>query len=157
MSGEGKDPGQLEVVLSPRALQEIQGRLRLRFRAYLRPGEKVALKVEDEEGFVFAHLAIASRDKKFQLDLEAAVIDQDQLEAFLLATTSRHRLLAAIEFLSGMAEEYFRSQRHARFHLDWRIYELEGAQVRFRGQERKPGLEEAASELLAEVDKENPE
>ncbi len=139
-----------EVVLSPRTLREIEGRLRVRFRAFLRPGEKIALSVEDEEDFVYAQLLISSRDETFQLDLEAAVIEQDQEEGLVRATTSAMRLLAAIEYLSSQAEEFFRSQRRARYHVDWRIYDCEGARVRFRGQQRRPDLEAQATDLLGD-------
>jgi hypothetical protein len=139
-----------EIGLGVRALREIEARLRVRFRAYLRPGERVSLSVEDEEGFVFARLVVASRDESFRLELEAAVIEQDQIAAVLGATTSKMRLFAAIEFVSGHAEEYFRSQRHVRHHLDWRIYDCEGVQVRFRGQRKHPDLESEATALLDE-------
>ena len=61
-------------------------------------------------------------------------------------------MLGAIEFLADQLEEYFRNQRQTRFHVDWRIYDLEDATVRFRGQERRPELEEQATALLNDDD-----
>lgn len=142
-----------EVVITSAALRKIETRLRARFRAFLRPGERMALKVEEEEDFSFAHLSLSIPDGSYHLDLEGAVIVQDQEENFLVSGTSRDRLLMAIEFLSVALNDYFRGQRRERFHPDWRLYPFEGAQVRFRGGLSYPGLEEKATQLLENDEK----
>lgn len=143
------------VVITERALREIEGRLKVRFRAYFRPGERLRLETEDEQDFVFCKMVVSRADESLCLELEAAVIAQDQEPQFLKGTTSMARLLGAIEFLSQRLEEYFKSQRQSRFHIDWRLYPFEAATVRFRGGQRHPDLEDQASALLGEDDEED--
>lgn len=146
--------GDTPVVVTQKALRGIESRFKTRFRAYFRPGERLRLTVEDEQDFVYAQLSMSSPDESFRLDLEAAMIVQDQDHRFVDATTSRGRLLGAIEFLAGRLEEYFRSQRQLRFHIDWRLYPFQESTVRFRGRLRHPELEERATDLLADDDQE---
>lgn len=134
--------------LPAKALRGIEGRLRARFRAFLRPGERIRLRVEEEKDFSFAHLVLSSADKSYVLDLEGAVILHDQEEAVVISENSRDRLLLAIEFLSATLNDHFRGNRLDRFHPDWRLYTFEGYQVRFRGRNRSPGLEAQANALL---------
>ncbi len=141
-------PSSSEVVVRKAALRRIEDRLKTRLRAYFRPGERLSLTVEDEKDFVYAQMSLQSPDGEFRLDLEAAMIVQDQDRRFVSATTSRARVLGAIEFLSEKLEEYFRSQRRIRFHIDWRLYPFKAATVRFRGRLRHPELEERADEWL---------
>lgn len=143
------------VVITPRALREIEGRLKVRFRAFFRPGERLRLETEDEQDFVYCKLLVSRADESLCLELEAAVIAQDQDPTFLKGTTSVVRLLGAIEFLSQRLEEFFKSQRLERFHIDWRLYPFEAATIRFRGGQRHPDLEEQASALLGEDDEED--
>lgn len=143
------------VVVTERALRRIERELKTRLRAFFRPGERLRLSVEDEEDFVHARLSVRLPDESVSLDLEAAVIVQDQDPRFLKATTSRKRMLGAIEFLSEKLEEYFRSQRQHRFHVDWRLYAFDAATVRFRGRRRRPQLEKRADELLEDQEREN--
>lgn len=143
------------VVVTEPALRRIEQRLKTRLRAYFRPGERVGLTVEDEDDFVYAQLTVSLPDDSSRLDLEAAMIAQDQHRMFVDRTTSRKRLLGAIEFLSEKLEEYFRSQRQERFHVDWRLYDYDAATVRFRARHRRPELEQRASDLLDD-DPENP-
>lgn len=150
MSDEVVQP--VEMGLPAPGLRKIEGRLRARFRAFLRPGERLRVKVEEEKDFCYAHLALTSADKSFQLDLEGAVIAHDQVELELSAMSSKDRLLIAIEFLSATINDYFRGQRRDRFHPDWRLYSFESVQVRFRGRSRHPGLESQADELLERSD-----
>lgn len=143
------------VVISERALRGIEGRLKTRLRAYFRPGERLRLETEDEQDFVYCKLSVSRADESLCLELEAAVIVQDQDQTFLKGTTSAMRLLGAIEFLSQRLEEFFKSQRQARFHIDWRLYPFEGATIRFRGGQRHPDLEDQASALLGEDEEED--
>ena len=143
------------VVVTEKALREIESRLKTRLRAYFRPGERLDLTVEDEEDFVYAQLSVHLPDESYRLDLEAAMIAQDQNQMFVEQTTSRKRLLGAIEFLSDKLEDYFRSKRETRFHVDWRLYGYESSTVRFRGRQRRPELERRASELLDDDEPEN--
>ena len=141
------------VVVTPKALRQVERRIKARLRAYFRPGEKLRLTVEDDEDFVYAQMALLLPDESFRLDLEAAMIIQDQDRRFVDNTSSRTRLLGAIEFLSEQIESYFRSQRDLRFHVDWRLYPYNASTVRFRGRERRPELEERATELLEDKDR----
>lgn len=143
------------VVVTEKALRRIEREIKTRLRAYFRPGERLELSVEDEEDFVYAQLSVLLPDESSRLDLEAAMITQDQDQQFVEMTTSRKRMLGAIEFLSGKLEDYFRSQRQARFHVDWRLYPFDAATVRFRGRQRRPRLERRASELLEGDEQEN--
>ncbi len=149
MSNEKSNPS-TPVVVTQAALRRIERELKIRFRAYFQPGERARLSVEDEKDYVYARLSLALPGGRDRLDLEAAMIAQDQDRRFVEATTSRMRLLGAIEFLSQQLEAYFRSQRQLRFHVDWRLYPVEEATVRFRGRHRQPGLEREASKLLGE-------
>lgn len=143
------------VVVTKAALRRIERRLKTRLRAYFRPGEKLRLSVEDEEDFVYAQLAMIAPGDSERLDLEAAMIVQDQDRRFVESTTSRMRLLGAIEFLADQLEAYFRNQRQTRFHVDWRLYPNEEATVRFRGRHHRPKLEQQATAML-EDDEESP-
>ncbi len=136
------------VVVTEAALRRIERKLKTRFRAYFQPGEKVRLSVEEEEDFVCAQLALSVPGDTHRLELESAMIVQDQDRRFVEATTPRMRLLGAIEFLAEKLGEYFRSQRQPRFHVDWRLYPVEEATVRFRGRHRHPKLEHKATQLL---------
>lgn len=136
------------VVVTEKALRRIEQKIKTRLRAFFKPGERIALSVEDEEDFVHARLSLVLPDESHRLDLEAAVIVQDQDRLFVQNTTSRARLLGAIEFLSGKLEEYFRANRQLRFHVDWRLYGFDAATVRFRGRQRRPTLEQQADALL---------
>ncbi len=147
-TNEGEERGTTPVVVTEAALRKIEGRLKTRLRAFFRPGEKIRLSVEDEQDYVYAQLSLIMPGESFQMELEAAIIAQDQDRLFLDATDSRARMLGAIEFLSEKLESYFRSQRHLRFHVDWRLYPFEAATVRFRGRERHPELEDKATELI---------
>ena len=140
------------VVVTDKALRRIERRIKTRLRAFFRPGERLRLSVEDDQDFVYARLSVLLPDDSARLDLEAAVIEQDQDRRFVERTTSRKRMLAAIEFLSDQLEEYFRSQRRQRFHVDWRRYPFDVATVRFRGRRRRPKLERRADELLENQD-----
>lgn len=145
----GDDPQSAPpVVVTEKALRRIERRFKARFRAFFRPGEKLHLTVEDEQDFVYAQLSMREPGGTSRLDLEAAMIVQDQDRRFVEATTSRARLLGAIEFLGEQLEQYFRSQRQQRFHVDWRLYPFDAATVRFRGRQRRPDLEAKATELL---------
>lgn len=152
--GTEQSPESTPVVVTEKSLRMIEARLKTRFRAFFRPGEKIKLAVEDEEDFVYCKFTLTLPDGSFCLDLEAAVIVQDQEKLFVDATTSRARQLGAIEFLSSQLDHYFRSQRQERFHIDWRIYDFEAARIRFRGELRHPELERQAAKLLAETSEE---
>ena len=146
--GDGEESA--EVVVTEAALRKIETELKTRFRAYFRPGERIRLSVEDEEDFVYAKMVVQPAGENERLELEAAMIVQDQDRRFVDATTSRGRMLGAIEFLSQRLEEYFRGQRQLRFHIDWRLYSMDSATVRFRGRRRNPKLEKQASQMLGD-------
>ncbi len=137
-----------EVVVTKKALKRLEKRMRTRFRAYLKPGEKIGLAIEEEEDFVYGQLHLQLPDGSERLDLEAAVIVHDQEHLYLQQSEPKGRLLTAIEFLGQQLETYFEQRRQLRFHVDWRLYSFEEATVRFRGQKSRPDLEAEATALL---------
>ncbi len=137
-----------DVVVTQKALRRLEKKLKTRFRAYLKPGEKIALSVEEESDFVYARLGLRLPSNQRRLDLEAAVIVQDQDHLYLKSSTGKGRLLTAIDFLGEQLEQYFEARRQTRFHIDWRLYGYREATVRFRGQESQPKLEAEATALL---------
>ncbi|MFW5966118.1 MAG: hypothetical protein ACOCV2_01315 [Persicimonas sp.] len=133
--------------LAPRQRQLIRQALTARFGAFLKPGESIDLAAEKSDEYVYAKLTVSAADESFQLDVEAAVLaaDQDRIERF---EAPEQILELAIEFLKRQTYDFFRSDRDERFHVDWRIYPVDKATVRFRGQVRRPELERRADDLL---------
>ncbi len=129
----------------------IQKAMLSRFRAYLKPGERLRAHIEKDEGFVYAQLIVELPDGSFRLDLEAAVIVHDQDFELTQAIGPAARIELGFEFLRTQLHDYFRHNRVNRFHLDWRIYPFEGTQMRFRGRLKSPELEAMADALLGEA------
>lgn len=132
------------------ACLRIQKAMQSRFRAYLRPGERLRVQIEREKDFVYAQMIVEMPDGSYHLDIEAAVIVQDQEFEVTQVLVPEERLELAFEFLRGQLHDYFRQNRVNRFHADWRIYPFEGTKIRFRGRLTQPGLERLADELLGE-------
>jgi hypothetical protein len=147
--------GEREVeLLAPRQKQLIRQALTARFSAFLKPGESLELDAEQSEDYVYGTIAVTSADESFRLDLEASILAADQKVEKL---DSPERFLElALEFLKLQLYEFFRQDRQERFHVDWRLYPVEKATIRFRGQIRKPSLEREADALLGEEDSETP-
>ncbi|QDG54600.1 hypothetical protein FIV42_28795 [Persicimonas caeni] len=147
--------GEREVeLLAPRQKQLIRQALTARFSAFLKPGESLELDAEQSEDYVYGTIAVTSADESFRLDLEASILAADQ-KAEKLDSPERF-LELALEFLKLQLYEFFRQDRQERFHVDWRLYPVEKATIRFRGQIRKPSLEREADALLGEEDSETP-
>lgn len=143
-----QEDGEREVeTLAPRQRQLIRQALTARFGAFLKPGESIDIVAEKSEEYVYAKVTVGSADESFQLGVEAAVLaaDQERIERF---EAPEQILELAIEFLKRQAYDFFRSDRDERFHVDWRLYPVDKATVRFRGQVRRPELERRADDLL---------
>jgi hypothetical protein len=137
-------------LLAPRQKQLIRQALTARFSAFLKPGEALRIDAERSQDYVYATVAVTSADDSFRLDLEAAITAADQkVEALDDPDAS---LELAIEFLKLQLYEFFRQDRQERFHIDWRLYPVERATIRLRGEIRKPSLEQRADQMLADDD-----
>ncbi len=136
------------------ACLRIQKAMQTRFRAYLRPGERLRVQIEREQEFVYAQMIVDLPDGSYHLDVEAAVVAQDQAFEITQFLSTDLRIEYAFEFLRGELHDYFRGNRVERFHSDWRIYPFEGTQIRFRGRLTQPGVERLADALLGEQDDE---
>lgn len=132
------------------ACLRIEKAMQTRFRAYLRPGERLRVQIEREQDFVYAQMIVELPDGSYHLNVEAAVIEHDQEFEITQALAPDGRLEFAFEFLRGQLHDYFRGNRVERFHSDWRIYPFEGTKIRFRGCLTQPGVERLADELLGE-------
>lgn len=142
------------VLLAPRQKQLIRQALTARFSAFLKPGESLELDAEKSDDYVYGTIAVTSADKSFRLDLEASILAADQKQEKL--DNPDGFLELTLEFLKLQLYEYFRQDRQERFHIDWRLYPVEKATIRFRGQIRKPSLEREADELLEDDDSTQP-
>lgn len=116
------------------------------FGARLKPGESLDVDVERTEDHGHAGLSLAAADESMQVEMEAAVLADDEHEE---EPTPEERFEYAVEFLGIMFAEFLDDREAIRFHDDWRIYEMKGTLVRFRGQLRKPGIESLADAWLA--------
>ncbi|MFP4600362.1 MAG: hypothetical protein ACLFVJ_19055 [Persicimonas sp.] len=136
-------------LLAPRQKQLIGQALMARFAAFLKPGESLDLDAEKSEDYVYATLVVTSADNSFRLDLEASVLAAD-LQVDKLSDPDAY-LDLAFEFLKLQLYEFFRQDRQERFHIDWRLYPVEKATIRFRGEATKPSLEREADAMLEEA------
>jgi hypothetical protein len=132
--------------LAPRQKQLIRQALTTRFAAFLKPGESLEIDAEKSEEYVYATIAVRSADDSFRLDLEGSILAADQDKKKL--ESPELYLELTIEFLKLQLYEFFRQDRQERFHIDWRLYPVEKATIRLRGEIRKPSLEREADELL---------
>lgn len=139
--------------LEPEERQTLHDSLMFRFDAYLRPGESLTVDAERSDEYVYNQVVLESADESLRLELETAVLAADQqVEEF---ADPQEALDLAFEYLKIRLREFFTSDRTERFHVDWRMYEVEGTAVRFRGKLRKPELEERADELLDKHEQED--
>ena len=141
--------GQRDVeTLTAEEHKRIKNAMMYRFGAYLRPGESIAIDAEKGKEYVFSQLTLGAADGSFELELEASVLAADQgVEEF---AEPGDALDLAFEFLKLRLYEFFQTDRTERFHIDWRHYTARNTDVRFRGEMRRPELEERADELLDE-------
>ncbi len=121
------------------------------YEAFLAPGEKFTVQAEADEAYIHAQIVLTSADKSFKLDLEAVIIPQD-------LTPHQERLEDRVftdllfDFLRVQLYEFFRQDRHQRFHLDWRVFPFEGYPIRLRGAVTQPDLIAQADALLESVE-----
>lgn len=130
-------------------LSEINHALAARFGRHLQPGEGISMYGERSAQHVIASLIVKANDDTFQLEMEAAVLPDDEHKQH-----ASHDAMfdAAADFLAAMLTEFFDNERNHRFHDDWRVYEFDDLMVRFRGQATNPSLEALADAWLAEHD-----
>ncbi len=111
----------------------------------LQPGESLELDVERDAEHGNVRVTLTNNDDTLRVELEAAVLSSDE---HLAPPSIEERLYVAIDFVDAMLESYF-EDRDTRYHSDWRIYDFEHAQVRFRGSITRPNLEALADAWLA--------
>lgn len=143
------ETGDREVeTLTPDEHKRIKNAMMYRFGAYLRPGESISIDAEKGREYVYSELTLSAADESFELELEAAVLAADQgVDEFEVPGEA---LDLAFEFLKLRLYEFFQQDRNQRFHIDWQHYTVRQTGVRFRGEIRRPELEERADELLDE-------
>lgn len=143
------EAGDREVeTLTPDEHKRIRNAMMYRFGAYLRPGESISIDAERGREYVYGELQLESADGSFELDLEAAILAADQgVDEF---QRPGEALDLAFEVLKLRLYEFFQQDRNERFHIDWRHYTVKQTDVRFRGEVRRPELEDRADDLLEE-------
>src|SRR5690554_1435248 len=130
-SQETSDVASAPEVLGGRARQLIRQSLTQRFSAFLKPGEKLDIAAEHSDEYIWARIRLSRVDESFQLDVEASVLAADQTAGGPWDATRYLEL--GTEFLKLQLYEFFRQDRDERFHIDWRLYPVEAAHIRFRG------------------------
>ncbi len=134
--------------LTPQEHKRIRNAMMYRFGAYLRPGERLAIDAERGEEYVYSQLLLEAADESFELELQAAILAADQgVDRF---QHPGEALDLAFEFLKLRLYDFFQKDRGERFHIDWRHYTVRQTDVRFRGEIRRPALEERADDILDE-------
>ncbi|MFU8806653.1 MAG: hypothetical protein ACNA8W_22785 [Bradymonadaceae bacterium] len=119
-----------------------------RFAAFLKPGERISVEMEIDGDYLYNKWVVATPSMESRLDVEAALIAQEQEYLFLHENDTAQRLQVLLAFLESQLSDYFRQSRRQRFHIDWRIYPFDEAKIRFRGEWSSPNLEERANALL---------
>ncbi len=119
------------------------------YEAFMAPGEKIAVRARLDEGWAWAHLALASADGTFRLDLEAGFSEED-FEGGLEMPVGRAGTSKLIEFLRVQLYDFFRMDRGERPPVDWSLYSYDDVPVRYRGERSSPALDEAANALLGD-------
>ncbi len=132
--------------VSKQERQKIFSAFTATFGARLRPGESLGLEVERSAEHGFASLVLETSDDTLKVELEAAVLADDEHPE---EPSAEERFDQAVEFVGAMFAEFLDDREAMRMHDDWRIYEFDDVLVRFRGQKRKPNLESLADAWLA--------
>lgn len=121
------------------------------YEAFLAPGEKFTTLSEADASYVHAQIVLTSADAHSRLDIEAVIIPQD-LSSQQERLEDRAFADLLFDFLRIQLYEFFRQDRHMRFHLDWRVFPFEGYPVRLRGAVTQPDLIAQADALLEQVE-----
>lgn len=124
----------------------IESSIGARFRAFLKPGESLSVEAEKTDEYVWGKLLLETADDSFEFELEGALLGSDQSQQKIYE--HERKLEIVFEFLKRQFYEFFRTDRRETFHLDWKLYHLDEATVRFRAQTRKPRLEDRADTIL---------
>ena len=136
--------------LSAKELGKVRDAISSQFGHYLKPGETLTVDAERDNKQCWARLEIGTADDSFSLELEAAALPSDA--PFDAKWDAEARFDDVVDMLDAQLADYFENERHALFHDDWRIYDFEGAVLRFRGRESRPALESLADAWLAAND-----
>lgn len=133
--------------VSAEELAQLHEALATRHGARLKPGEGITVRAERLPEHVAAVLVLASADDAMRLELEAAVIPDDDHKA---VATPDEQLDAAVDFCDAMLTEFLDNDRFGNFHDDWRLYDFDDLVVRFRAQLTHPNIDALADAWLAE-------
>lgn len=122
--------------------------------AFLAPGERFAVDAEvGKQGsqgapeYVWAQLLLGRPDDSFRLEMEAAMVPGDQ-EPGVIFPEAELAMETLFAMLRVRLYDYFRQDRHALFHDDWRMQPFGEWAVRFRASQSNPGLDAQADALL---------
>lgn len=130
--------------VSPKELLAMRNALAAKYGARLRAGESLAVDAERAKDHVWVQIVIEATDQTFRLEFEAASVPADATDGWV----APKRFDLALDLADSKLEEYFENDRFAKLHDDWRFYEFDGVELRFRGVERRPHLDQLADQWL---------
>lgn len=123
---------------------ELVETLRKRHRR-LKPHEKLSIAGELGHGHTLVELRLASPDETFLLSLDVAVeCAPNDLDNPLEARD------VAVNYLDVVLEDFLANDRHLGVLPEWDVHDVEGMQVKVRGEVINPKLESQADRLLRE-------
>lgn len=143
--GEKSQKKKVEPV-TPEELLSLRDALSGKYGAYLRPGEWLTLDAERTKEHAWATITLETSDQTERLELECASVPGDVEDADEWDAATMFDLV--IDLLDAQLENWFDDERLPRFHDDWRVYDFEGNQLRFRGLRTRPDLEALADAWL---------
>ena len=139
-----------QTALSAAELGKIRDALSVRYGLKLEAGELLAVDAERTKEQCWSRVEISKADGSYLLEVECASLPSDAASS--KSWTPIAAFDVVVDFLDSQLFEYFEDGRFARWHDDWRLYELDGHTVRFRGRESRPDLEALADQWLATAD-----
>ncbi len=128
-------------------LAKLRDAVSARYGLKLRPGEAMTIDASRAPDTAWARIEISTIDDSFDLVVECAALKSDVLDGDTWSETAA--LTDVLDLLDAQLDEFFENERLAHFHDDWRLYEFEGTQLRFRGRSGRPNLEALADQWLA--------
>lgn len=117
----------------------------LRYGDALRAGEILSCQLGESQGLARLTLSLSDPHKDRRLELHVDFVVDDQAKS----PADEQLILDALDFLDGVVEEIFASQREAWPPLDPSPYQFEGRQFWLSGGLRRPQAEARAEALLA--------
>lgn len=133
--------------ISAEELGKIRDAMSGRYGLKLKPGEALTVNAERSAEQCWVRIEIETADGSYLLEAEVAALPSD-----VPAVSTWEPLQAfddALDLLDEQLHDYFENDRFAKWHDDWRVYDFEGANLRFRGRESRPDLEALADAWLA--------